>query len=78
MKKDVFVVGSSGGAALAGSVLDYSDCVKGGMLIGYTWGWWASFLFGWAFSAIETSAKPKIFVSWVANRPFALTFFKII
>ena len=62
MQRDVFIVGSSGGAALAGSALDYSERVKGGMLIGYTWGWWASFLFGWAFTAIESSSKPKIFV----------------
>ncbi|CAM9341293.1 unnamed protein product, partial [Ectocarpus fasciculatus] len=62
MNKDVVIVGSSGGAALAGATLDYSDRVRGGMLIGYTWGWWASFLFGWAFPAIEASNKPKLFI----------------
>ena len=60
--RDIVIVGSSGGASLAGAVLDYSSRVRGGLFIGYTWGWWASFLFGWAFSSIESSTKPKLFV----------------
>ena len=32
------------------------------MFIGYVWGWWASWLFGWAYEAIETSIKPKLFI----------------
>jgi alpha/beta superfamily hydrolase len=62
MNRDVVIVGSSGGAALAGAALDYSDRIQAGLFIGYTWGWWASFLFGWAFEAIESSPKPKLFV----------------
>ncbi len=44
--KDIIIVGSSGGAALAGAVLDYSDRVKAVCTIGYTWGWWSSWIFG--------------------------------
>ena len=45
--KDVVVIGSSGGAALAGAVLDYSERVKAVCTIGYTWGWWSSWIFGY-------------------------------
>lgn len=32
---DILVIGSSAGAPLAGAILDYSDRIKGGILIGY-------------------------------------------
>lgn len=59
---DVVLVGSSGGAPLAGAVLDYSPRVLGGVFIGYVWGFWASILFGWAYASIQQSCKPKLFV----------------
>lgn len=62
MNKDVFLVGSSGGSALAGALLDYSDRIHGCMLIGYTWGWLTWFVFGWANAALESSRKPKLFI----------------
>ena len=61
-EKDIVLIGSSGGAAIAGAALDYSVRVKAACLIGYTWGWMSSFLFGWAFAALERSSKPKLFV----------------
>jgi uncharacterized protein len=60
--KKIFLVGSSGGAPLAGATLDYSDRVIGGLFVGYVWGFWASILFGWAYKSIEVSTKPKLFV----------------
>jgi uncharacterized protein len=60
--KKIFVVGSSGGAPLAGAVLDHSDRIIGGLFVGYVWGFWASILFGWAYKSIEISTKPKLFV----------------
>eukprot|EP01041_Mallomonas_annulata_P003908 gene3908-7795_t len=60
--KDIILVGSSAGAPLAGALLDYSPRIKGGMFIGYVWGFWASILFGWAYTPIKISTKPKIFV----------------
>ena len=59
---NIIVVGSSAGAPLAGAVLDYSDRIVGGVFIGYVWGWWASWLFGWAYDAIQNSLKPKLFI----------------
>ena len=61
-QKKVFLVGSSAGAPLSGACLDYSDNIIGGAFIGYTWGFWASIVFGWAYSAIENSMKPKLFI----------------
>lgn len=60
--KDIFLVGSSGGAPLAGAVLDKSHRIIGGMFIGYVWGFWASILFGWAYASIKASSKPKLFI----------------
>lgn len=60
--RNIFLIGSSGGAPLAGAVLDYSPKVVGACLIGYVWGWWASWLFGWAYPALQQSPKPVLFV----------------
>jgi uncharacterized protein len=60
--KNIFLVGSSGGAPLAGSTLEYSDRIMGGLFVGYVWGFWASILFGWAYSSLQNSPKPKLFV----------------
>lgn len=60
--REIFLVGSSGGAPLVGAALDHSPRVIGGAMIGYVWGWWASWLFGWAYPALERSAKPTLFV----------------
>lgn len=60
--KNILVVGSSGGAPLAGAVLDSSKRVIGGLFIGYTWGFWTSLIFGWAYASIQRSNKPKLFV----------------
>ena len=62
LDRDVFLVGSSAGATLAGAALDTSHRVKGAALIGYVWGFWASFLFGWAYHSIEVCDKPKLFI----------------
>jgi len=62
LDRDVFLVGSSAGAPLAGAALDSSHRVKGAAFIGYVWGFWASFLFGWAYSSIESCEKPKLFI----------------
>jgi len=61
-KKDIILVGSSAGAPLAGAVLDYSPRIKGGLMIGYVWGFWASILFGWAYEPLQKCCKPKLFV----------------
>ncbi len=61
-EREIVLFGSSGGAAIAGAALDYSDRVKAVCLIGYTWGWMSSFLFGWAYADLERSIKPKLFV----------------
>ena len=61
-KKKVFLVGSSAGAPLSGACLDYSANTIGGAFIGYTWGFWTSIVFGWAYNAIENSTKPKLFI----------------
>lgn len=60
--KDIFMVGSSGGAPLAGAVLDSTNRIIGGLFIGYTWGFWTSIIFGWAYSSLQQSVKPKLFV----------------
>ena len=66
-QRSIFLVGSSAGAALAGSVLDSSPRIIGGLFVGYTWGWCASLLFGWAFASIKASTKPKMFVIGTAD-----------
>jgi uncharacterized protein len=65
--KSIFLVGSSAGAPLAGAALDHSDRVIGGLFIGYVWGFWASILFGWAYSSIRVSVKPKFFIVGTAD-----------
>ena len=60
--KKVFLVGSSAGAPLSGAVLDYTPNIVGGAFIGYTWGFWTSIVFGWAFESIRNSPKPKLFI----------------
>jgi len=60
--RDIFLIGSSGGAPLAGAALEHSRRVLGAAMIGYVWGWWASWLFGWAYPALTQSLKPKLFV----------------
>jgi uncharacterized protein len=65
--RPLLLVGSSAGAALAGSVLDSSARVLGGVFVGYTWGWGASLLFGWAFASLQHSSKPKLFVVGTAD-----------
>lgn len=65
--QQIFLVGSSAGAALAGSVIDFSDRIIGGLFIGYTFGFWSSFLFGWAHHYIKQSSKPKLFMVGTAD-----------
>jgi alpha-beta hydrolase superfamily lysophospholipase len=60
--KDVFLLGSSAGAPVAGSALEAHSRVKGAFLIGYPWGLWASMLFNAHFQRLQESHKPKMMV----------------
>ena len=50
------------GAPIAGSALDSSPSIIAYIGIGYTFGWWASVLFGCHYKAIIESLKPKLFI----------------
>jgi len=56
------LIGSSAGAAIAGSCLDYSKRIKGYMGIGYTFGRISSLIFSCHYDAIMRSVKPKLFI----------------
>lgn len=58
---DVVLVGSSAGATVAGSALD-EEGVVAGVFVGYTFGWWASWLFGRHFPRVLSSPLPKLFI----------------
>ncbi len=60
--KQLVVIGSSAGAAIAGSMIDAMDAVVAYVGIGYTFGWASSLIFGSHFKAVLTSPKPKLFI----------------
>ncbi|XP_031483045.1 uncharacterized protein LOC116252700 [Nymphaea colorata] len=58
----ILLVGSSAGAAIAGSAVDQVERVVGYVSLGYPFGLTASILFGRHNKAILQSSKPKLFV----------------
>jgi alpha/beta superfamily hydrolase len=62
LHKNVYLIGSSAGAPVAGYLLDSSPAIIGGTFVGYVWGCVTSIVFGWAYRAIAESKKPKLFV----------------
>ncbi|CAN6440384.1 unnamed protein product [Victoria cruziana] len=58
----ILLVGSSAGAAIAGSAVDQVEQVVGYVSLGYPFGLTASILFGRHNKAILQSVKPKLFV----------------
>lgn len=58
----ILLVGSSAGAAIAGSAVDRINEVIGYVSLGYPFGWTASILFGGHNKALLRSSKPKLFV----------------
>ncbi|CAI9097419.1 OLC1v1033845C1 [Oldenlandia corymbosa var. corymbosa] len=58
----ILLVGSSAGAAIAGSAVDKIEEVVGYVSLGYPFGLAASILFGRHHRAILESTKPKLFV----------------
>ncbi|VFQ84203.1 unnamed protein product [Cuscuta campestris] len=58
----IVLVGSSAGAAIAGSAIDAAEEVAGYVSIGYPFGFTASILLGGHQKAITKSLKPKLFV----------------
>ncbi|KAK8641196.1 hypothetical protein V6N13_010618 [Hibiscus sabdariffa] len=58
----ILLVGSSAGAAIAGSAVDQVEQVVGYVSLGYPFGMMASILFGRHQKAILRSTKPKLFV----------------
>ncbi|XP_051148479.1 uncharacterized protein LOC127263480 [Andrographis paniculata] len=58
----ILLVGSSAGAAIAGSAVDEVEEVVGYVGIGYPFGWTASILLGRHQKGILQSRKPKLFV----------------
>ncbi|KAL4334240.1 hypothetical protein GQ457_07G036890 [Hibiscus cannabinus] len=58
----ILLVGSSAGAAIAGSAVDQVEQVVGYVSLGYPFGMMASILFGRHQKAILQSPKPKLFV----------------
>lgn len=60
--KRIILVGSSAGAAIAGSAVDQVEQVVGYVSLGYPFGFTASILFGRHQKAILQSPKPKLFV----------------
>lgn len=62
LQRRMVIVGSSAGAAIAGSALDRVNEVDGYVGIGYTFGTLSSFVLGRHYNAIIASPKPKLFV----------------
>jgi len=60
-KPKLAMFGSSAGSCVAGSAMDEAGVVAG-VFTGYTFGWWASILFGGHFEAIKSSELPKCFI----------------
>ena len=60
--RPVVLVGSSAGAAIAGSALDRVQEAVGYVGIGYTFGWASSWVLGSHYEAIMRSEKPKLFI----------------
>ncbi|RLM80893.1 uncharacterized protein C2845_PM12G25230 [Panicum miliaceum] len=60
--RGILLVGSSAGAAIAGSAVDKVDEVIGYVSIGYPFGRMASVLFGRHHDATLKSQKPKLFI----------------
>ncbi|GAA0150335.1 serine protease [Lithospermum erythrorhizon] len=58
----ILLVGSSAGAAVAGSAVDRVEQIVGYVSLGYPFGFTASILFGGHNKAILKSSKPKLFV----------------
>jgi pimeloyl-ACP methyl ester carboxylesterase len=57
----VVLVGNSAGGPVAGSALASARGVRGFYALGYTWGWWASWVFGHHFDACMRWPGPKHF-----------------
>ena len=62
LNRPIVLVGSSAGAAIAGSALDRVPEAIAYIGIGYTFGWISSVMFGSHFDAILSSEKPKLFI----------------
>jgi alpha/beta superfamily hydrolase len=62
LSKPILLIGSSAGAAIAGSALDKVSQVLAYIGIGYTFGWLSSLIFGRHYDAISKSMKPKLFI----------------
>jgi alpha/beta superfamily hydrolase len=62
LSEPLVLVGSSAGAAVAGSALDMVPEAVAYVAIGYTFGWLTSIVFGRHFDAILKSVKPKLFI----------------
>ena len=62
LNRPIVLVGSSAGAAIAGSALDKMEEIVGYVGIGYTFGWVASWMFGGHFDGVIKSMKPKLFI----------------
>lgn len=60
--KRIILVGSSAGAAIAGSAVGQAEQVVGYVSLGYPFGFTASILFGRHQKAILQSPKPKLFM----------------
>ncbi|XP_015070012.1 uncharacterized protein LOC107014561 isoform X2 [Solanum pennellii] len=58
----IILIGSSAGAAIAGSAVDKVEQVVGYVSVGYPFGFTASILFGRHQKSILQSPKPKLFV----------------
>ncbi len=58
----IILVGTSAGAAIAGSCLSESSNIRAYVGIGYTFGYLSSWIFGGHFGAIMKSVKPKLFI----------------
>jgi alpha/beta superfamily hydrolase len=60
--KPIVLVGSSAGAAVAGSALDQIPEAFAYVAVGYTFGWWSSLVLGEHYDAIMKTTKPKLFI----------------
>jgi alpha/beta superfamily hydrolase len=61
-KQHIVLIGSSAGAAIAGSVLDQVPAVIGFVAIGFTFGWCSSLVLGDHYDSVLKSTKPKCFI----------------
>ena len=62
LRGDIVLVGSSAGAAVAGSALDRVPRAVAYVGIGYTFGWCSGLVLGGHYEGILKSTKPKLFI----------------